>query len=65
MMITSNEYEDEVPTKRCDLHQSQSNLHCTFSFFILLLLYHFSCKLKIENRIVKDPDEVAEDCMTL
>ena len=36
-----------------------------FCFFVLFLLYHFSCKLKIRNRIVKDPDEVAEDCMTL
>ena len=29
-----------------------------FCFFILFLLYHFSCKMKIGNRIVKDPDEV-------
>ena len=36
-----------------------------FRFFVLFLLYHLSCKLKIGNRIVKDPDEVAEDCMTL
>ena len=36
-----------------------------FRFFILFLFYHFSCKLKIVNRTVKDPDEVAEDCMTL
>ena len=36
-----------------------------FHFFVLFLFYHFSCKLKIGNRIVKDPDEVAEDCMTL
>ena len=42
----------------------QSSLH-NFIFFVLFLLYHFSCKLKIGNRIVKDPDEVAEDCMTL
>ena len=48
-----------------NLHQSWSNLHCTISFFVLFLLYHFSCKLKIGNRIVKDPDEVTEDCMTL
>ena len=34
-------------------------------FIGLFLLYHFSCKIKIGNRIVKDPDEVAEDCMTL
>ena len=34
-------------------------------FLILFLLYNFSCKMKIGNRIVKDPDEVAEDCMTL
>ena len=27
--IMSNEYEDELPMKRCDLPQSQSNLHCT------------------------------------
>ena len=36
-----------------------------FRFFILFLLYDFSCKLEIGNRIAKDPDEVAEDCMTL
>ena len=30
---TSNEDEDELPMKRRDLHQSQSNLHCTISFF--------------------------------
>ena len=29
-----------------------------FCFFILFLLYHFSCKMKIGNRIVKDLDEV-------
>ena len=63
--ITSDEYEDELSMKRRDLHQSRSNLRCTISFFVLFLLYHFSCKLKIGNRIVKDPDEVAEDCMTL
>ena len=61
----SNEDEDELPMKRHDLHQSQSNLHCTISFFVLFLLYHFICKMKIGNRIVKDPDEVAENCMTL
>ena len=48
-----------------NLYQSQSNLHYTISFFILFLLDHFSCKLKIGNKIVKDPNEVAEDCMTL
>ena len=48
-----------------NLHQSRSNFHCIISFFVLFLLYHFSCKLKIGNRIVKDPNEVAEDCMTL
>ena len=33
MMITSNEYEDELPMKRHDLHQSESNLHGTILFF--------------------------------
>ena len=39
--ITSNEYEDELPMKRCDLPQSQSNLHCTIWFFrsVLSLLF--------------------------
>ena len=36
-----------------------------FRFFVLILLYNFSCKIKIGNRIVKDPNEVAEDCMIL
>ena len=36
-----------------------------FHFLVLFLLYHFSCKMKIGNRIVKDPDKAAEDCMTL
>ena len=64
-LSTSNAFEDELPTKRRDLHQSWSNLSCTISFFVLILLYHFSCKIKIGNRIVKDPNEVAEDCMIL
>ena len=25
-----------------NLHQSRSNLHCTISFFVLFLLYHFT-----------------------
>ena len=40
-MITSNEYEDKLPTKRCDLHQSRSNLCCTISFFCSVFTLSF------------------------
>ena len=59
MTITSNEYEDELPTKRCNLHQSWSNLHYTISFFSFCFYFivmgsNFEITFISEKNVVED-----------